>query len=113
MIENYSLISQSVASTVAAVVNEYASADDKRKREIIKKYKEEAKKSEYLSDLQKKLLDDPNILAMRDDYALEGKALGTIIGGIIGGALGGVAGAGVGATIGGAVGEAIGGNIDR
>jgi hypothetical protein len=113
MKNNFAFISQSVASSVAALVNEYAAASDERKRELIRHFRNEAKESEFVTGLDKKLLDDPRLLAAKDNYSSEGKALGTIAGAIIGGSLGGAAGAGVGAAIGGAVGSVIGENIPK
>jgi hypothetical protein len=113
MKNNFALISQSVASSVAAVVNEYAEADDERKREIIGHYRNAAKESQFVTGFTKNLLDDTRLFAAKDNYESEGKALGAIVGAIVGGSLGGIAGAGVGTAIGGAVGSVIGENIPK
>ncbi|WP_082630688.1 glycine zipper domain-containing protein [Roseovarius atlanticus] len=110
---NLALVSQSVASSVAAVINEYAAADDERKQRIVGYYLARGKELNLDLVLHQRVLSDPRILAIKTDYSSEGKALGAIVGGVVGGSLGGAAGAAVGATIGAEVGSVIGEHIPK
>lgn len=109
-----SSISISVSAAVTATVMEFADADLEKRAKIAQGLRAEALELTAIGNTTIQEFD--RLLMMKEDpgnYAVEGKALGTIAGAIVGGSIGGAAGAAVGGMIGQAVGEALGANIDK